>query len=73
MEGRPPHEVFKAGIQRKRTRKPSASKEVKKNRVGPDLGEAGCQAITVPVESDTVQASSLANRILTMASLLLPQ
>ena len=30
MEGRTPYEVFKAGISRKRTRKPSARKEVKK-------------------------------------------
>ena len=30
MEGRTPYEVFKAGIPRKRTRKPSAKKEVKK-------------------------------------------
>ena len=29
MEGRTPYEVFKAGISRKRTRKPSARKEVK--------------------------------------------
>ena len=29
-EGRAPYEVFKAGIPRKRTRKPSAGKEVKK-------------------------------------------
>ena len=30
MEGRTPHDVFKAGIPRKRTRQPSAKKEVKK-------------------------------------------
>ena len=30
MEGRTPYAVFKAGIPRKRTRKPSARKEVKK-------------------------------------------
>ena len=30
MEGRTPSEVFKAEIRRKRTRKPSARKEVKK-------------------------------------------
>ena len=30
IEGRTPYEVFKAGISRKRTRKPSARKEVKK-------------------------------------------
>ncbi|MDE0074407.1 MAG: macro domain-containing protein [Gammaproteobacteria bacterium] len=30
MEGRTPYDVFKAGIPRKRTRKPSAGKEVKK-------------------------------------------
>ena len=29
-EGRTPYAVFKAGIARKRTRKPSASKEVEK-------------------------------------------
>ena len=30
IEGRTPYEVFKAGTPRKRTRKPSASKEVRK-------------------------------------------
>ena len=30
MEGRTPYDVFKAGIPRKRTRKPSARKEVQK-------------------------------------------
>jgi hypothetical protein len=30
MKGRTPYAVFKAGVARKRTRKPSTSKEVKK-------------------------------------------
>ena len=50
MEGRTPHEVFKAGIPWKRTRKPSAREGGEKGSVGPDLGEAGCQVITVLVE-----------------------
>ena len=34
MEGRTPYEVFKAGIPRKRTRKPSAKKEEKQPALG---------------------------------------
>ena len=50
MKGRTRYAVFRAGIARKGTRKPSASKEVKSS-VRPDLGEAGCQVITVLVQA----------------------
>jgi hypothetical protein len=52
--------VFKAEIPRKRTRKPSAKKGGEEGSVGPDLGEAGCQVITIlvqPVAVDTLLPS----------------
>ena len=47
MKGRTPYEVFKAGIPGKRTRIPSARKEVKNAPQKPDLGEARCQVISL--------------------------
>ena len=57
MKGRTPYAVFKAGIPRKRTRKPLAKKEVKKASIGPDLGEAGCQVITLLVQLGRIPPS----------------
>ncbi len=47
MKGRTPYVVFKAGIARKRTRKSSSRQGGDESSVGPDLGEVGCQVITV--------------------------
>ena len=52
MEGRIPYQVFKRGIQKPRIRKKSAKREVKTAARSADLGEVGCQVITVLVQPD---------------------
>ena len=52
MEGRTPYDVFKAGIPRKRTPQALGQKGGEESSVGPDLREAGCQAIIVFVQPE---------------------
>ena len=66
MERRAPYEVFKAG-----SRKPAGQEEGEESSVGTDLGEAGCQVITILVQSALRKSQSSTEIGLTHLSNLL--